>query len=149
MNSFHEYFKYEFKEIYEAADGSFTKRGLSLAMYLDSVRSFNSHLTMHHTIEERHIFPILAKKIPKFANTAENGHVDSHKAIHDGLEALMKLVTNWRKEPTTYSPREMIATLDKLKPVLFEHLDQEVQDLKGDQLKLHFTLKEIESLSRM
>lgn len=44
-------------------------------------------LTMHHTIEERHIFPVLAKRIPKFAHTAEAGHVDSHRAIHDGASA--------------------------------------------------------------
>lgn len=90
--------------------------------------------------------------------------------LTSGLEALIKLVTKWRKEPTTYSPTEMTATLDQLKVVLFEHLDQEVRfclrlpvlysililphglqvkDLQGDQLKLHFTLNEIESLSRI
>lgn len=42
-------------------------------------------LTAHHTTEERHVFPILAKKIPRFAHDAENGHLDSHKAIHDGI----------------------------------------------------------------
>lgn len=30
------------------------------------------------------MFPILAKRIPKFAHDTEGGHVGSHKAIHDG-----------------------------------------------------------------
>lgn len=49
--------------------------------------------------------------------------------LTSGLEALIKLVTKWRKEPTTYSPTEMTAALDMLKPVLFEHLDQEARIL--------------------
>jgi hypothetical protein len=37
-------------------------------------------LTMHHTIEERFIFPILAERMPQFK--AE--HLESHRGIHEG-----------------------------------------------------------------
>jgi Hemerythrin HHE cation binding domain len=40
-------------------------------------------LNAHHTTEERILFPILARALPQFAHGAE--HLDSHKAIHDGI----------------------------------------------------------------
>ncbi|KAF7376191.1 Hemerythrin domain-containing protein [Mycena sanguinolenta] len=109
MDQFHSYFKQEFNTIYDLADGSFTKRGLNLSMYLEIAKKLNSHLTMHHTIEEKHIFPVLAKKMPEFSTETEEGHIDSHKAIHKGLEELSTLVYKFKKEPSTYSPTEMRA----------------------------------------
>ncbi|KAJ6625596.1 hemerythrin HHE cation binding domain-containing protein [Mycena sp. CBHHK59/15] len=144
MASFHGYFKQEFDTIYELADGSFTKRGLSLSLYLEMAKRLNSHLTMHHTMEERHIFPILAKRMPE-AQT-EAGHIDSHKGIHKGLDELSTLVHNFKKEPSTYSPAQMRACLDGFREVLFSHLDEEVNDLRGENLKKYWTLEELESI---
>ncbi|KAJ7178520.1 hemerythrin HHE cation binding domain-containing protein [Mycena crocata] len=146
MASFHGYFKQEFNTIYELADGTFERRGLSLSLYLEMAKRFNSHLTMHHTIEERHIFPILAKRMPEFSTETEAGHIDSHKGIHHGLEELATLVYKFKKEPSTYSPTEMRACLDSFRQVLFTHLDQEVQDLQGSNMKKYFTLEELESI---
>lgn len=39
---------------------------------------------MHHTIEEREIFPILAKRMPDFDHNVEGVHLKSHEGIHDG-----------------------------------------------------------------
>lgn len=97
---------------------------------------------MHHTIEERHIFPFLAERMPEFSTQTDEGHIDSHKGIHagslppywthwflivlQGLEELSTLVHNVKKEPSTYSPEQMRRTLDGFRDVLFSHLDQEV-----------------------
>ncbi|KAF9465054.1 hypothetical protein BDZ94DRAFT_433532 [Collybia nuda] len=148
MNSFHQWFKDEFKRIYESADGSFANRGLSLSQYLSTVTSFNASLTMHHTMEERHVFPILAQGIPKFASSTHGGHIDSHREIHDGLENLAQKVTKWTEDPTMYSPMEMKISLEALSNVLFSHLDQEVEDIRGDNLKPYFTLDVIESIGK-
>ncbi|KAF5386220.1 hypothetical protein D9615_002232 [Tricholomella constricta] len=148
MTAFHNWFKEEYRTIYASADGSFTKRGLSLQRYLDTIVAFNSHLHAHHTTEERLVFPILATGIPKFARNARDGHVDSHRVIHDALQSLLRHVAKWRKDPTTYSPTEMKAALEKLAGVRFEHLDQEVEDIRGDKLKPYFTLEEIERIGR-
>ncbi|KAJ7072281.1 hemerythrin HHE cation binding domain-containing protein [Mycena amicta] len=162
MSSFHNYFKQEFNSLYEVlrayesptqiysriqlADGSFTKRGLSLNLYLDMARKLNHHLTMHHTIEERHIFPVLSLKMKQFSTETEEGHIDSHKGIHEGLEDLETLVKKFKKDPTTYSPDEMRACLDGFREILFTHLDQEVEDLRGENLKKYLTLQELEML---
>ncbi|KAJ6606039.1 hemerythrin/HHE cation-binding motif-containing protein [Mycena vulgaris] len=146
MARFHAYFKSEFNTIYELADGSFTKRGLSLTLYLEMAKRLNSHLTMHHTIEERHIFPILAKRMPEFSTETEDGHIDSHKGIHKGIDELAALVAKYKTQPSTYSPTEMRACLDGFREVLFVHLDEEVNDLRGENMKKYWTLEELESI---
>nr|GAT56342.1 predicted protein [Mycena chlorophos] len=146
MASFHNYFKQEFNTLYDLADGSFTKRGLNLTLYLDIARKLSHHLTMHHTIEERYIFPVLAKKMPQFATDADEGHIESHKGIHEGLESLDALVKKFKSEPSTYSPAEMRACLDGFREVLFTHLDQEVSDLSGENMKKIWTLEELSTI---
>jgi hypothetical protein len=45
----------------------------------------DTDLTMHHTIEERHIFPLLGKRMPAFSNKdQEDKHLESHRGIHRG-----------------------------------------------------------------
>jgi iron-sulfur cluster repair protein YtfE (RIC family) len=146
MSAFHEYFKEEFNTLYELADGSFTRRGLSLPRYLDTAKALNHHLTMHHTIEERYMFPVLGKTMPQFANNDDAAHTAAHHAIHEGLVRLENLVEKWRETPSTYSPAEMQACLDSFRNVLFEHLDQEVADLRGENLKKYITLEILDSL---
>ncbi|KAJ7084433.1 hypothetical protein B0H15DRAFT_923722 [Mycena belliarum] len=151
MASFHNWFKQECPCYYthrmsRLADGSFTKRGLNLGLYLEMSKRLNSHLTMHHTIEERHIFPILAKRMPQFSTETEAGHIDSHKGIHEGMEQLGALVVKFKMEPSSYSPAEMRACLDGFRDVLFRHLDEEVEDLRGENMKKYWTLEELESI---
>ncbi|KAJ7184438.1 hypothetical protein C8R46DRAFT_1064059 [Mycena filopes] len=141
MAGAHAYFKQEFNTIYELADGSFTKRGLSLSLYLQMAQRLNLHLTMHHTIEERDIFPILAQRMPEFST--DDAHINSHKAIHEGLEELTTLITKFKKEPSTYSPEQMRTCLDGFRGVLFAHLDAEVEDLKAENLKKYWKLEEL------
>ncbi|CAA7261621.1 unnamed protein product [Cyclocybe aegerita] len=146
MSGFHEWFKQEFNMLYTLADGSFTSRGLSLAHYLETAKTMNHHLTMHHAIEERYVFPILTKKMPQFAKENEGAHIISHQGIHEGLVKLEKLVDKWTDEPATYSPEEMRDCLDSFRDVLFHHLDEEVEDLRGENLKKYFTLQEVTAL---
>lgn len=72
--------------MYKLADGSFHKEGMSLPRFLREAAQLSAHLDLHHRIEEAHIFPLLAKKMPQFkAGSRESGeHLKSHKQIHDG-----------------------------------------------------------------
>ncbi|KAJ7497347.1 hypothetical protein FB451DRAFT_1335566 [Mycena latifolia] len=127
-------------------DHRWNKRGLSLGLYLEMAKRLNSHLTMHHTIEERHIFPILAKRMPQFSTETDAGHIDSHKGIHKGIDELAALVVKFKTQPSSYSPSEMRACLDGFRDVLFSHLDEEVSDLQGENLKKYWKLEELESI---
>jgi len=144
MSQYHASFKHEFNTIYELADGSFSKQGLSLPDYLRVAHGLKTHLTAHHTIEERFVFPILAKRMPQF----KGHHLESHSGIHDGLDRLDDLLSKYRSDPSLYSPKDMKACLDSWREVLFRHLDEEVEDLQGDNLRKHsFTIQEIEQIT--
>ncbi|KAH8080270.1 hypothetical protein BXZ70DRAFT_960325 [Cristinia sonorae] len=142
MNQFHEHFKREFNELYDLADGSFNKRGMNLRLYLRKADDLCRFLTNHHTIEERHVFPLLGKRMPEFRANKE--HIKSHQGIHDGLDKLTALLEKWKADPKEYSPEDMRACLDSWREVLFIHLDAEVRDLGGENLKKYWTLKEVE-----
>jgi len=144
MNRFHSWFKLEFNQLYELADGSFNQRGMSLSDYISSGEEFSRHLTMHHSIEEAHIFPFLATRMPAFAE--DDQHKKSHKAIHDGLDNLKELIKRWRGDNTTYSPADMRGCLDGFKDVLMAHLDEEVEDLKAENMKKYWKLEELDVL---
>lgn len=144
MNQFHSYFKSQFNMIYESADGSFQGKGLSLPAFLRLMDDLIHHLTMHHTIEERYLFPTLGKKMPQFSDRETKGeHLESHKQIHEGLDKLSDLIKRWSSEPSTYSPAELKTCLDGFRGVLFRHLDDEVADLRGENLSKYFTEEEV------
>jgi Hemerythrin HHE cation binding domain len=91
----------------------------------------NPHLdlTMHHTIEERQLFPLLAKRMPAFSTLHDQDHgqhIESHRAIHKGLDELSALISKYKADQTSYNPDEMRACLDGFREVLFRHLDEEV-----------------------
>lgn len=71
-------------------------------------------------------------------------HLASHHGIHAGLTSLSALLTKWGANPSEYSPKELRDCLDGFREVLFRHLDEEVEDLKGDNMKRYWTLEEME-----
>ncbi|KAH7098897.1 hypothetical protein BKA62DRAFT_744308 [Auriculariales sp. MPI-PUGE-AT-0066] len=134
MERFHTYFRQEFDQMYELADGSFEKHGMSLPMFLN--------LEGHHGIEEAYIFPKLAQRMVEFKQ--DEKHRESHKGIHDGIDKLGELVLRWRTEPSAYSPTELRGCLDSFRDVLFRHLDEEVNDLKASNMRKYWTLDEMD-----
>lgn len=144
MEGFHNYFKYQFNEIYEMADGSFTKVGMPLVGFLSTIRTFKRHLENHHGIEESYLFPILAKKMPAFAENEQ--HRESHKKIHDGLDALGDIMKRVYADQTTYSPTELRACLDGFREPLLRHLDEEVNDLRAENMRKYWTIDEVRQI---
>jgi len=145
MRRFHNYFKMEFDNIYKLADGSFNEHHMSLPMFLREIDGLHKHLTAHHTIEERYIFPDLAKRMPAFSQNEK--HLKSHEGIHEGLDRLSLLTTAYRKDPTSYSPEKIRECLDSFRDVLMTHLDEEVEDLSAENMKKYWTLAELERIA--
>ncbi|CAE6416412.1 unnamed protein product [Rhizoctonia solani] len=143
MAFFHAALAAKFDNIYALSDGSFTKF-MPLPAYLRMVMEFHDHLDAHHSIEETYVFPVLAQKMPSFAENEQ--HKKSHKVIHAGLDKLKDLATSWKSEPTTFSPAILRSCLDEFKTPLFNHLSEEVRDLSGENLKKYYTLEEVDRL---
>ncbi|KAF8609000.1 hypothetical protein BDV93DRAFT_519027 [Ceratobasidium sp. AG-I] len=124
MNFFHAALGAKFDNIYALSDGSFAGLGISLQMYLRLIMQFHEHLNGHHGIEEAYVFPVLAQRMPSFANGER--HKNAHKVIHAGLDKLEKLASSWEEEPSTFSPAILRACLDEFRTPLFTHLEEEV-----------------------
>lgn len=141
MQYFHSYLQGEFEQAYELADGSYTKRGMSFKSYLNSVDQFRMHLTMHHDIEEAHVFPKLAERMPEFRENER--HKTSHKLIHDGLDRVEAAVKAFKKDPTKYKPETMREALDSFREPLYTHLAEEVRDLSAENMRKYWSIEDL------
>jgi len=144
MHGFHSYLLSELNSIYNLADGKYTQRGMSLSQYLRQALEFRSHLEMHHNIEERYIFPVLAQRMSVFGDNAK--HRNAHAIIHEGMNRLSALVGRYQRDPTIYSPVEIRDCLDSFRDVLVSHLAEEEKDLSGENMKQYYTLEEVDRL---
>ncbi|KAK4057238.1 hypothetical protein OIO90_001733 [Microbotryomycetes sp. JL221] len=128
----------QYQVAWQSADKVGQDEDYDVEYYLWQVRDLLRHLEMHHNIEESYIFPILAKKMPEFGDA----HPEEHKAIHEG-KALSLFGC---KSPEQFSADEMRRILTSWGPVLFYHLDAEVESLKPDNLRKYWTLEEVRRL---
>ncbi|QQK43679.1 hemerythrin/HHE cation-binding motif [Penicillium digitatum] len=85
MEGFHNHFRLTWNQLWKAC-GSSGKRGLSARQVIMMGLQFCSQLDFHHSIEEQHIFPVLAKKMPEFRKELEL--LSQHSQIHAGIEKL-------------------------------------------------------------
>lgn len=137
----HNHFRATWNDLYNAASTGKRPSGMSIRTYLRTVEELCSHLTMHHTIEERHIFPVLAKKMPAFKKEMEL--LTQHKAIHEGIEKLEEYVDQCKMGEKELRMGEMKEIMDSFGTVLWTHLDEEVQQLGAENMRKFWTLDEM------
>lgn len=117
---------------------------MTLRAFLSAGEDFAHHLTVHHTIEEQHIFPILAKKMPKFKKELEL--LTQHKQIHEGLEVFEKYVEACRTGERELRFIELKGVMDGFGAVLWEHLDDEVRELRAENMHKYWSMDEMRRL---
>ena len=96
---------------------------------------------MHHTIEEQHIFPVLAKKMPAFKK--ELDLLTQHKQIHLGLDKLEKYLDECERGERELRLQELKEILDSFGTVLWQHLDDEVKELEAENMRRYWSLEEM------
>lgn len=98
---------------------------------------FCRHLEVHHDIEEREWFPILALKMEGF----REGEFakKQHKEIHRGLEALTAYLRKCEKDP------KMMRKEEVRKKILWTHMRAEVEELRGENMKKYWSLEEMDA----
>jgi hemerythrin-like domain-containing protein len=99
------------------------------------------HLTVHHTIEEQHIFPVLAKKMPAFKKELEL--LTQHKQIHKGLDKLEKYLEDCESGERELRLGALKEILDSFGDVLWQHLDDEVKQLEAENMRKYWSLEEM------
>lgn len=164
MLPFHEHFRHSVSQmsailttLSPSAPGKNKVNNLANLLYLSA--SLCRSLDTHHTIEERFIFPTLAKKLPQFAQSSQ--HTKEHAQMHDALKNLEKYVEQVGRNLRTgklksgeelvdvFDHAKMVGLVDELKKVLLPHLAAEEASLRAPVVKAAgFELGEIKNLIR-
>lgn len=141
----HNHFRMTWNQLWDACDSS-AKRpgGLSARQMIMMGLQFCSQLDFHHSIEEQHVFPVLAKKMPEFRK--ELDLLKQHKQIHAGLEKLESYLEKCRTGEEDMRREEIKRLMESFGAVLWKHLDEEVQTLKADNMRKYWSLDEMRRL---
>ncbi|KAL8861680.1 MAG: hypothetical protein Q9178_001881 [Gyalolechia marmorata] len=144
MDLFHDRFRHTWNVMYSAASYGKRPGGMSIRQFLNTGLQFCEHLHLHHTIEEMHIFPVLARKMPAFREELEL--LTQHKQIHAGLdqfEAYLKACVSGDQE---LGMTELKTLMDSFGTVLWTHLSDEVEQLGAENMRKYWTLAEMKTM---
>ena len=122
---------------------------MTLKQFISVGLQLVSQLTMHHSIEEAHIFPVLARKMPEFqggrgGNAAEL--LRQHREIHKGMDGLEEYLNKCRSGESEFDLRVLKTQMDSWGEILWKHLDQEVKTLGAENMRKYWTLDEMRQM---
>ena len=103
------------------------------------------HLTVHHMIEEQHVFPELAERMPIFA--PQDHLIKQHELIHEGLEKLGVYLRACQYGERELRMEELKEVMDGFGEVLWDHLDLEVRMLGAENMRKYWSKEEILSMN--
>lgn len=140
----HNSFRQTWKTLYAACSSGRRPSNTSLRQFLTVGLDFCHHLEMHHSIEENHIFPLLAKNMPEFRK--ELDLLTQHKQIHAGLDKFEAYLEACRRGETELRLEEAKSLMDAFGDVLWAHLEDEVKALGAENMRRFWTLQEMERM---
>ncbi|KAI9646886.1 hypothetical protein NHQ30_004886 [Ciborinia camelliae] len=144
MNYHHNHFRQTWTLLHTATTTNQRPRNLSLRQFLQTGLSFISQLEMHHGIEEAHIFPVLARKMPEFQNGKNAAELlRQHKEIHKGMDIMQEYLEKCRDGETELSLKVLGEKMDSFGEVLWKHLDQEVETLGAENMRKYWSKEEV------
>jgi len=148
MNLYHNHFRATWTELITALRTGTRPKGQSLRQFLAMASNFCRTLEMHHNIEETYFFPILGKKMPPFAkNHKKHGEMlEHHKKIHKGLDKFSDYVEKCRDGEKDFVGAEMLELMEAFEQILWQHLEEEVQNLRAENMRKYWTLEELKML---
>lgn len=114
---------------------------MSIRQFLSLGEQFCHHLTIHHTIEEQHIFPVLAKKMECFQDNQVM--LTDHRGIHEGVDKLEAYLHDVKSGEKELDLRELKGVMDSFGSVLWSHLDAEVRNLGAENMRKYWTMEEM------
>ncbi len=134
----HNHFRSEWNALYSAvpspSPSSADTPRHSTAFLVRAGLSFVGHLSLHHDIEETHIFPLLAMRMPAFRVDANP--IAQHKEIHKGMDELEAYLRECRMGKREIRREEVKGIMDGFGEVLWTHLEEEVRELGPQKMFL-------------
>ncbi|KAJ6018294.1 hypothetical protein N7451_001673 [Penicillium sp. IBT 35674x] len=145
MDAFHNHFRMTWNQLFDACSAAGKRpSGLSARQMIMMGLQFCSQLDFHHSIEEQHIFPVLAKKMPEFKKELEL--LRQHKQIHAGLEKLEAYLEKCRSGEEDLRREEVKRLMEGFGEVLWKHLDEEVKTLGAENMRNYWSADEMRRL---
>ncbi|KAF2020045.1 hypothetical protein BU24DRAFT_459660 [Aaosphaeria arxii CBS 175.79] len=141
MDYFHNHFRATWTTLMTACETNKRPKNLSMRQFIGMGLQLCQHLTMHHTIEEKHIFPVLAKKMPAFRKELEL--LTQHKQIHKGLDRLEEYLLKCQSGESELRLGELKEIMEGFGEVLWQHLDDEVAQLGAENMRKYWSLEEM------
>ena len=117
---------------------------MSLRQFLNTGAGFCKQLDLHHQVEERHIFPILAGKMPAFREELQM--LTQHKLIHLGLDKLTLYLAECLSRERELRMEELKEIMDSFEETLWTHLAEEVEHLGAENMRKYWTSEEMDHL---
>jgi hemerythrin-like domain-containing protein len=114
---------------------------MTLRAFLNLGDNFVQELTLHHTVEEQRVFPVLAKKMETLGKELEL--LTQHKHIHEGLVKLEDYIHECRKGQRDFVFAELGEIMDGFEEVLWQHLDEEVYELRAESMRKYWSIDEM------
>lgn len=140
----HNMFRASWNLIYGACESGKRPSNISMRQFLSTGLDFCSHLEMHHNFEEQHIFPLLAKKMPAFRHELQMR--SQHKEIHAGLVKLQQYLEEVKSGERELVLKDLKVVMDSFGIVLWEHLNDEVEQLGAENMRRFWTVEEMRRL---
>lgn len=141
MNAYHNHFRYTWNMLYKACTSGTRPPGMSIRGFISQGLHLCHSLTMHHTIEEQHVFPELAERMPAFG--PHDHLISQHEQIHEGLEKMEQYLDSCRSGERELRLAELKTIMDGFGEVLWTHLDDEVRMLGAENMRRYWTKDEI------
>ena len=140
----HENFRQTWKILYAACCSGKRPANMSIRQFLATGQQFCHHLDMHHSIEEQHIFPVLARKMPAFRKELEL--LTQHKQIHQGLDTFQAYLEDCEKGEKELRLGELKGLMDAFGDVLWAHLSDEVRELGAENMRKFWSREEMQTM---
>ncbi|KAJ6624193.1 hypothetical protein B0H10DRAFT_749542 [Mycena sp. CBHHK59/15] len=104
--------------------------------FLGYCRAWATSIVGHHDSEEAVLFPFLNSRLDF------SSELEQHVVVAEGLTGIINYIDQSRADHSAFDGAKLKRMMETLHDLLFEHLDEEVQDLAPEKLKV-FTVAEI------
>lgn len=95
-------------------------------------------------VEEQHIFPVLAQRMPAFQKELEL--LTQHKEIHKGMVKMEAYMNECKEGKRDFQMGELKQIMESFGTVLWSHLSDEVAQLSPNNMRKYWSVEEVKRL---
>ncbi|RDK38640.1 hypothetical protein M752DRAFT_338824 [Aspergillus phoenicis ATCC 13157] len=146
MEYYHGLLRLSWNMLWEASTSGRLPPYMKMRQFITEGLRFAQHLEIHHSIEENHVFPHLAKKMPEFRTGRGRQAAEllrQHRQIHKGLEEFQKYLEECQEGKQELEFDVLRGKMEGWREVLWTHLDQEVKTLGAENMRRYWTKEEM------